>query len=320
MQAIVLDQGQYTLRECEMPVAGAGEVLIKVMYAGLNRADLFQKQGRYPLPQHSPAIPGMEISGEVIQADKNVGLQSGDKVCALLREGAFAEYVVAPASLVFPVPDTLSLEEASALPEACFTSWISLVWQARIQPSETILIHGGASGIGSIAIQVAVLLGARVFATAGTKEKCLMCEKLGAEKAIYYREEDYVKVIKEKTNNKGVDVILDMVGGDYFERNLESLAHGGRLSIIAFLRGPKVVVNLSPILLKHLSVMGSTLRSRPQPEQEQIAKELRENLWKAVEKGKLKPVIDRIFPLQEAEKALERMDQGLNVGKILFKI
>jgi len=321
MRAVVLAQGEYQLTECATPSPKPQEVLIKVAYAGVNRADLFQKQGRYPLPENNPPVPGMEVSGEIIECGAEVaGWKKGDKVCALLSEGGFAEYVCAPSSLVLPVPETVRLEQAAALPEGCFTVWISFVWQAGLKKDETVLIHGGTSGIGSLAIQIAKMLGARVFTTAGTDIKCVLCEKLGVDRAINYHKEDYVAVVKEATQGKGVNVILDMVGGSYFMRNLDALAMDGRLCIIAFLEGSKIEASLSPILLKRLSVMGSTLRSRPLEQKARIAKEVQNNVWSAVAQGAVKPVIDRIFPLEEAQKALSRMEQGLNIGKILLKL
>jgi len=314
-------QGNYACADVPATLPAAGEVLVRVAYAGVNRADLLQKQGRYPAPGGAQAIPGMEIAGEVAQCGEGVSVcKVGDKVCAIVSEGAFAETVAVDAAHLLPVPPGVSLEQAAALPEACFTVWISLVWQAHLAPGETVLIHGGASGIGTIAIQMARHLGARVFATAGSPEKCAVCETLGAERAIAYREEDFVAVVRDATGGKGVDVILDMVGGDYFQRNLECLAHGGRLAIIAFLKGARAEANLAPILLKHLRISGSTLRTRPAHEKAKLAAELRQNVWGAVAEGRIKPVIDQVFPLKDAEKALERMDQGLNIGKILLKL
>jgi putative PIG3 family NAD(P)H quinone oxidoreductase len=321
MRAVVLHEGQYSLRECPIPQPGATEVLVKVEYAGINRADLMQKQGQYPLPDKIPAIPGMEVSGRVEAFGKDVsGLTRGDTVCGLVVEGAYAEYVCVESSLLMPVPKGFSLQQAAALPEACFTVWISLVWQAHLQPGETVLIHGGTSGIGSMAIQMATQMGARVFATAGSAEKCTLCESLGAEKAIPYRSEDFVAVVKKATHGKGVDIILDMVGGSYFARNLESLGRKGRLTLIAFLQGARMEVNLAPILMKHLSVMGSTLRARPLDEKARIAVELREQLWPLLDQGRITPLIDKVFALEDAQKALDRMDQGLNLGKILLKM
>lgn len=321
MRAIILENGQYNLLECRQPELPYGYILIKVAYAGVNRADLFQKQGKYPLPANIPAIAGLEVSGTVAACGTNANnFRPGDKVCALLTEGGYAEYACVPESLAFHVPESISMEQAAALPEACFTVWISLVWQAKIKAGEIVLVHGGASGIGNMAIQIARTMGARVFATAGTDEKCSACANAGAEKVINYNKEDYVAQIMALTGNKGVDIILDVVGGDYFGRNLECLAYNGRLCIISFLKGSRVTANISPILLRHLSVMGSTLRSRPLSEKAQIAVELRDNLWHKLGKGQIKPVIDRIFPLESAEKALVHMEQGLNIGKILIKM
>lgn len=320
MQAIVLENGQYSLRECKEPTLAPENLQIKVAYAGVNRADLFQKLGKYPLPVSKPPIPGMEVSGEVIKCGEDTReFRIGDKVCALLGEGAFAERISVPASLVLPLPKSVTLEEGAALPEACFTAWVNLVWQAKLKAGETVLIHGGASGIGIVAIGIARLLGARVFATAGTDEKCAACVKVGAE-AINYKTEDYVERVRALTGGKGVDVIMDMVGGDYFGRNLECLAQGGRLTIIALLKGAKVEASISPILLKHLTVTGSTLRARTTAEKAQMAKEIKKTLWPRLEKGELKPVIDQIFSLKDTEKALVRMQEGLNVGKILIKV
>ena len=217
-----------------------------------------------------------------------------------------------------PFLATITMQEAAGLPEACFTVWISLVWQGKLQAGERVLIHGGTSGIGTIAIQMARLLGAEVFATAGSAEKTTLCEKLGA-KAVNYKEQDFVSVIREFTKGEGVDVILDMVGADYLDRNLQLLRHKGRLSIIAFMKGAKSEVNFSPVLLKHLTVMGSTLRSRPLAEKAQIAQELRKEIWQKLSESAIKPVIDQVFELGEAEKALNRMDKGLNLGKILLR-
>jgi putative PIG3 family NAD(P)H quinone oxidoreductase len=318
MQAVILDGGNYAIKEREKPTMAEESVLIKVAYAGVNRADLYQKQGKYPLPEHG--IPGMEVSGEVAACGRNVKhFTPGDTVCALMSEGGYAEYAAVPESLVLPVPPSITLEEAAALPEACFTAWISLVWQGKLRAGETALIHGGGSGIGIIAIQLARLLGARVLATAGSEGKCAATARAGAE-AINYREQDYVERVKQFTSGRGVDVIMDMVGGDYFARNLECLAHGGRLAIIAFIKGPEVTANLSPILLKHLTICGSTLRSRPVSEKGQLATEIRKTVWPHLEKSNIKPLVDKIFPLAQAEKALARMEEGLNIGKILIKI
>lgn len=325
MHAITLEnpgaEGRYSVNDLSIPSAAEGEAVIKVAYAGVNRADLLQKQGRYPLPEHTPPVPGMEVSGEIKECGKGVTrFRPGDKVCALLSEGAFAEYAAVNASHVLPVPPGVTLEQAAALPEACFTVWISLVWQAQLEQGEWALIHGGASGIGTIAIQIAKLLGARVCATVRDEQRAALCRRLGADEVVLYPHQDFVGVVKERTQGRGVDVILDMVGGDYFQRNLDALAQEGRLAVIAFLKGAKAEVNLAPVLLKHLKVMGSTLRPRPAHEKARLAEELQDRVWGALAQGAIKPVIDRVFPLQEAEKALGRMDQGLNIGKILLKM
>lgn len=321
MRAMVLEEGAYSLRDVPIPAPRADEVCIKVAYAGVNRADLFQKQGKYPLPEKHPAIPGLEVSGVVTQCGSEVKhITVGQEVCALLSEGAFAEYAVVAEGQVLPLPPHCGLREAAALPEAAMTAWISLKWQARLVAGETVLIHGGASGVGSLAIQMAIHLGARVFATAGSEEKCNACRRLGAT-AIPYRQQDFVTVITEATGGRGVDVVLDMVGGDYVQRNFSALAHGGRLCFISFLKGAKVEVNFGPVLLKHLTVTGSTLRARPAHEKTRLAAEIRDALWPVigVESG-INPLIDNVFVLEEAEKALSHMEQSLNVGKILLKI
>lgn len=316
MRAVVISYSQYILKDIARPQLKPGEVLIKVAYAGVNRADLFQTQGKYPLPESG--VPGLEVSGEIVECAGDVPtFKPGDKVCAILSEGAFAEYIAVQVGQVMHVPRGLGFAEAACIPEAAFTAWVSLVWQANLQKGEKVLIHGGASGIGILAIQIARTLGAEVFATAGSAEKCAACKTAGA-RAINYTKDDFVKVVE---GAGGVDVILDMVGGDYFARNLAALNKNGRLCIIAMLKGPKVEASISPILLKHLKVMGSTLRSRSAAEKTAIARELQEKLWNSIGTDKrIKPMIAQVFPLNEAEKALAFMDKGLNVGKILLKI
>lgn len=321
MRAITLENAGYVVRDIPIPQPQVGEVLIKVAYAGVNRADLFQKQGRYPAPLAIPAVPGLEVSGEIAACGEQVeGFAAGEPVCALLSEGAFAEYACVPVGQVLPVPAGLSLAQAAALPEACFTAWISLVWQARLRAGESVLIHGGASGIGTMTIQVARALGGSVFSTAGTAEKCAACAALGAV-AIHYRSESFEQVIRERTQGRGVDVILDMIGGECVARNLAALAQGGRLCIIAFLEGAKLSLNLAPVLLRHLSIMGSTLRARSSAEKAALAAEIREKLWPLMgQKNGINPMIYKIYDMDEAEKALAVMEQRLNIGKILLKI
>ena len=312
MQALIIENGKYKLSEAVKPTLDNNSVLIRIAFAGVNRADLLQLQGLYPLPENG--IAGLEVAGEIVECGKAVkNFKTGDKVCALLSEGGYAEFAAVNEALVFHVPENLSLEESACLPEACFTAWISLVWQAKLQAGETILIHGGASGIGIIAIQIAKILGAKVAVTASSDEKLEICHAAGADILINYKEKFFEQELK-------ANVILDMIGGDYFEQNLKCLAENGRLCIIAFLRGSNVTVNLSPILLKRLSVFGSTLRSRSLLEKSQIADEIRKKLWTKIAQGKINPVIDKIFPLQEADKALTRMKDNLNIGKILLKL
>lgn len=321
MRAVALEAGRYRQTEIPVPVPAAGQVLIAVRYAGVNRIDLLQTQGRYPLPDGNPSIPGLEIAGDIIAAGPDVaGFAPGDRVCALVTQGGFAEYALAEAGLTLPVPDRLGYDVMACLPEACFTAWISLVWQARLMPGETILIHGGAGGVGLVAVQIARLLGARVAATAGSPEKCRAAEQAGAECVIAYKESDFALRVKDWTGGKGVDVILDCVGGDYVQRNLDALATGGRLAMIAFQNGAKLSLNLGPLLLKRLQISGSTLRTRPLAEKEKLALELRERIWPELANGAIRPVIDRVYALQDAEKALIRMQEGLNIGKILLKL
>lgn len=319
MRAIVLKDKQYHLQEVAKPEPKSDEVLVKVAYAGVNRADLYQQQGKYPQPENG--IPGMEISGEIVAFGSTKGiLNIGDKVCALTGEGAFAEYVSVPFSMLLPISGRLEMDDAAALPEACFTGWVNLVDLAWLYKDETVLIHGGAGNIGPVIIQIAQQLGARVFATAGTDEKCAAINKLGA-RAINYRTEDFVEVIKQETAGKGVDIILDAIGGDYFARNLASLARNGRLCIIAFIKGSHVDVNLSPVLLKGLRIFGSTIRSYSLEEKGRTTTEIYQGLSLGNdEENGIKPLISRVFPLEDAEKALQYMDQGLNIGKILLKI
>ena len=313
MQVLLINQQEYILSERVNPkIANDRDVLIKVEFAGINRADLFQLQHLYPLPENG--VAGLEVSGVIVDCGKSVkSFKVGDKVCALLTEGGFAEFVTINENLVFSVPKNFSLAEASCLPEACFTAWISLVLQANLQSNETILIHGGASGIGIIAIQIAKILKAKVAVTASSDEKLKICQESGADILINYKEKLFEQELK-------ADVILDIVGGDYFERNLKTLKENGRLCIIAFLRGSNVNANISPILLKRLSIFGSTLRSRSLLEKSQIADEIRNKLWLQLEQGKIKPVIDKIFPLSEANIAISRMKENLNIGKILLKL
>ena len=305
-----------------MPVAQHGEVLIKVAAAGVNRPDVMQRTGNYPPPPGASDIPGLEVSGEVVQVGHGVNsISLGDKVCALVAGGGYAEYCVAPASLSLPVPKNYSMAEAAGLPETFFTVWTNIFQRGGLQGGERILIHGGSSGIGTTAIQLAKAFGARVFVTAGSQEKCKACERLGAERAINYREENFAEIISEETKDQGVDVILDMVGGDYVKPNIASLAVEGRLVQIATLHGPKVPdFNILPIMMKRLTVTGSTLRPRTVAQKAVIADELRAQVWPLLETGAVKVVMDNTFDLADAASAHSRMEGSEHIGKIVLTV
>jgi len=303
-----------------VPAPGHGEVLVKVAAAGVNRPDIIQRQGFYPPPPGASDIPGLEIAGTIVNVGAGVaGLSKGDQICALVAGGGYAEYCLADAPLVMPVPKPLDLIQAAALPETFFTVWTNVFDRARLNAGETVLIHGGTSGIGTTAIQLASLFGARVFATAGSPEKCKACEELGAERGINYRDEDFVSVTQKLTDGRGVDVILDMVGGDYVPRNIKALAMEGRLVNIAFLQGSQVDVNLMPVMLKRLTLTGSTLRPRSLEEKTVIAEAVRSQVWPLLDTGRAAPVIDSTFALAEAAKAHARMEDGAHIGKIVLK-
>ncbi len=303
-----------------VPAPGHGEVLVKVAAAGVNRPDIVQRQGFYPPPPGASDLPGLEIAGTVAGCGPGVnGIARGDWVCALVPGGGYAEYCLADAPLVLPVPGSLDLIEAAGLPETFFTVWTNVFDRARLAHDESILVHGGTSGIGTTAIQLTSIFGARVFATAGSAEKCAACENLGAERAINYREEDFVEITQKATKGRGVDVVLDMVGGAYVERNMKALAVEGRLVNIAFLEGAQVELNLLPLMLKRLTLTGSTLRPRPLEEKTAIAEALRERVWPLLDAGRIAPVIDSTFPLAEAAKAHARMEDGAHIGKIILK-
>lgn len=304
-----------------LPQPAPGEVLIKVAVAGVNRPDCLQRQGGYPPPPGASDIPGLEVAGTIVGLGEGVASwKLGDAVCALLTGGGYAEYCTAPAPQCLPIPNGLTVRQAAALPETFFTVWSNIFDRARLQPGETLLVHGGASGIGTTAIQLAAALGSRVFATVGGVEKIQPCLDLGAERVINYREEDFVQVIKELTRNRGVDVILDMVGGDYVQRNLSALAVEGRLVFIAFLRGAKMELNLAPVMMKRLTITGSTLRARPVEHKAPIAESLRNNVWPLLANGAIKPIIDRVFPLAEAADAHALMESNRHIGKLLLQI
>ncbi|MFQ5984853.1 MAG: NAD(P)H-quinone oxidoreductase [Alphaproteobacteria bacterium] len=323
--------GPEVLRPVTRPVSepGHGEGLIRVAAAGVNRPDVLQRQGAYPPPPGASDIPGLEIAGTVVALGEGVeGLALGDEVCALVSGGGYATYCTAPASQVLPVPKGLGMVEAAALPETFFTVWTNVFRRAGLKGGERFLVHGGSSGIGTTAIQLASAKGARVFATAGHRRqgrrlraaKCAACEKLGAERAINDREEDFVEVVKELTGGDGVDVILDMVGGDYLSRNLEALAIEGRLVYIAFLGGSEVTLDFLPMMLKRLTITGSTLRPQSVERKAAIAADLEAEVWPMLETGRVAPVIDSTFPLAEAAAAHHRMEEGAHIGKIVLTL
>ena len=304
-----------------IPEPKAGELLIRVEAAGVNRPDILQRQGLYPSPPDASPVLGLEVAGEVVQTGDGVADWSpAEKVCALTNGGGYAEYVVVPAGQCLPVPVGLSMEEASALPETFFTVWANVFERAGLEAGERLLVHGGSSGIGTAAIQMAKAMGANVFITAGSETKCEACRRLGADVVINYRRQDYVATVHAATEGKGVDVILDMVGGDYIHRNLKAAARGGRIVNIAFLKGSKVEVDMLPILIKHLTLTGSTLRSRSVEEKAGIALALRNNIWPIIERGDIKPVITARFPLRNVAEAHKLMEIGTHIGKIILTV
>jgi len=311
------------LQLCErpQPQLKAGEVLIRVHAAGINRPDVLQRLGQYPVPPGASDLPGLEVAGEIVDGDlKDSGFKKGDLVCALVQGGGYAEYCAAPIEQCLPLPKGLSALEAATLPETFFTVWSNVFERAHLAAGETLLVQGGSSGIGVTAIQIATALGHRVFATAGSDDKCRAVEALGAERGINYRSEDFVAVVKELTGGKGVDVILDMVAGDYVPREINCLADDGRLAIIALLGGAKANLDLGQVLRRRLTVTGSTLRPRPVAFKAAIARQLRERVWPLFAEGKIKPVIHRIFPLEEAAAAHALMESSTHVGKIVLLV
>jgi NADPH2:quinone reductase len=302
-----------------VPRPGEGEVLIQVAAAGVNRPDVLQRTGNYPPPPGASPILGLEVAGAIAALGEGVTeWREGDAVCALVAGGGYAEYSLAPAPQCLPVPHGLSVIEAAGLPETFFTVWSNIFDRGRLQAGESFLVHGGTSGIGTTAIQLAHAFGARVFATAGTPEKCAVCHQLGAEWAIDYRQQDFVAVIKEATQGRGVDVILDMVGGPYIERNLRSLAVEGRLLQIAFLQGSKATLDLVHLMMRRQTITGSTLRPRPVADKAAIARSLRDKVWPLIEAKRVRPIIDRTFPLAEAAAAHRLMESSRHIGKILL--
>ncbi len=304
-----------------VPQPAADEVLIRVAAAGVNRPDCLQRRGLYPAPPGASEIPGLEVAGTVVACGTAVtSLQTGDRVCALLAGGGYAEYATAPAGQCLPVPDGLDMIAAAALPETCFTVWSNVFDRGRLQPGERLLIHGGASGIGTTAIQMARALGATVYATAGSAAKVSLCETLGASHAVNYRTEDFLAVLREATGGAGVDVILDIVGGAHLEQNIKLMATDGRLVVIGILGGAKGTLNLGLVLSKRLVITGSTLRSRPPAEKAAIAAALRERIWPLIAAGEIKPVIQQVLPLDQAADAHTLLENNAAAGKVVLRV
>ena len=315
--------GPEVLKPVERPVPApkAHEILIKVAAAGVNRPDVLQRQGHYPVPPDASDLPGLEVAGEVAAVGASAKMwKIGDKVCALVHGGGYAEYCVTPEVTALPVPKGLSFTEAASLPETFFTVWGNVYDRARLAPGESLLVQGGSSGIGVTAIQMAKATGNRVFATAGSDDKCAACVRLGAEKAFNYRTQDWAEGVKAATGGKGVNVILDMVGGDYFPKELKSLADDGRLVFIAFLRGPKTELDINELMRRRLTVSGSTLRPRTVDFKGYLAKNLREKIWPLIDAGKIKPEIFKTFPLAQAADAHRLMETSQHIGKLVLTV
>ena len=304
-----------------MPRPGHGEVLIQVNAAGVNRADIKQRAGDYPMPPDAPNVPGLEIAGLVASIGPGVsGLALGDSVCALVLGGGYAEYCVAPAAQCLPLPRGFDFTTAAALPEALFTVWTALFEQARLQIGDTVLVHGGASGIGTTAIQLVTALGSRILVTAGSEERCALCRSLGAELAINYRQQDFADEVLRHTGGRGVDVVLDMVGGPYAARNIRSLAPYGRLCFIAGDQGAEARFTIREIMLKRISVTGSTLRHRSSEDKGRVAAILRRIVWPLLESGRIRPVIGKVIPLRQAGEAHKLLEAGAVMGKIVLQV
>jgi NADPH2:quinone reductase len=308
----------------DKPFARPGEIVIRVAAAGVNRPDVLQRQGKYPPPPDASDLPGLEVAGVVESvapsADPPLRWRVGDRVMALTPGGGYAEFVAVPATQCLPVPAGLTLIEAAAMPETFFTVWSNVFDRGRLTAGETLLVHGGSSGIGTTAIQMARALGAHVVVTAGSAEKCAACERLGAALAINYRDQDFVEQVQAHTKGRGVDVILDMVGGDYLPRNLRSLADDGRLVQIAVLRGSRAELDLGLVMRRRLTVTGSTLRPRSTAVKAAIAAALESRVWPLVERGLIRPVIDRTFPLEHAADAHRVMEDGHHIGKLVLTV
>jgi NADPH2:quinone reductase len=324
MMAIVAPQPdgaeELALIERPVPQPGRDEVLIRVAAAGVNRPDILQRRGLYPPPPGAPDILGLEVAGEVVVAGDGAGQLIAQKVCALVAGGGYAEYCVAPVGTCLPVPPILSLVEAAAMPETLFTVWVNLFERGFAADGDWVLVHGGTSGIGTMAIALGRLFGLKMIVTCGTDEKCARAMELGADGAVNYRSADFVEATQRITEGKGVAVVLDMIGGDYLPRNLQVLAEEGRHVSIAFQRGAKAEISVQHVMHRRLTLTGSTLRSRPVEFKAMVADEIAKTVWPYVEGGRLRPVIDSIFPLTEAAAAHARMEAGVHVGKIVLDV
>ena len=321
MRAIEIVAKALKLTKRPIPTPADYQVLIKIVAAGVNRPDIMQRKGLYPAPSGASDIPGLEIAGTVVATGAAVShLKPGDSVCALVTGGGYAEYCLASAALCLPIPEGLSFIQAAALPETFFTVWSTIFDRAHLLPNETLLVHGGSSGIGTAAIQLAKAFHAKVIVTAGSEAKCQFCMELGADDAINYKEQDFVEETNRLTDNKGVDVILDMIGGDYFPRNLKCMASEARLVQIAIQNGAKAEINLLPIMLKRLTITGSTLRTRNDAFKAQIAQKLYKNVWPLLATGKIKPVIYSTFALNDAAFAHELIESSRHIGKIILEV
>ncbi|MEP9376702.1 NAD(P)H-quinone oxidoreductase [Aquabacter sp. CN5-332] len=304
-----------------VPQPGKGEILVKVAAAGINRPDVVQRRGLYPPPPGASDIPGLEIAGTVVALGEGASRYAiGDQVCALVTGGGYAQYCPTPEVTALPVPLGLSLQEAAAIPETFFTVWSNVFDRARLQPGESLLVHGGTGGIGTTAIMLGKAFGAKVFTTAGSPEKCEACRSLGADLAIDYKTQDFVAEVKAATGGKGVDVILDVVGGTYIQRNFEAAATDGRIAQIAFQDGSKAQVDFMRLMLKRLTHTGATLRSRPVADKAAIARALEEKVWPLLAQGALRPLMDRIFPFTDAAGAHARMETSAHMGKIVLEV
>lgn len=307
------------LGDREIPELNDKEVLIKVHAAGVNRLDILQRIGKYPPPPGSSDIPGLEVAGEVIESTSG-RWKPGDRICALLSGGGYAEYAVAPEGQCLPVPKNMDMTDAAALPEAVFTVWNNLFLRGQLQAGETALVHGGASGIGTMAIQTAKALGSAIIVTAGSDKKCIACRELGADLTINYQTQDYVEIVKTYTGGKGVNVVMDMVGGDYLGKNLEVMALDGRHVSIAYLKGEETKIDIRQIMTKRLHLTGSTLRGRPRSEKTALRNDIETRIWPLIEAGKISPVVFAALPLKDAAKAHSKLEEGEHVGKIVLSV